>query len=178
MRLKKKTDITKARAAENRRAYERELERRAWERVSSSRIPDLVKLGMLTANALGILTARIDSMIRSEIRATGLKCSPAGVGDGDIIRGMRNYSEKLKAAMYWFDRDLQKFINDCTFGTYGAGAFDDFSHSSAEVIQLLMLCVDRGEAPGGMEKVFRSLHRLRKGTRFSDEDIAKFDFKG
>lgn len=56
-------------------------------------------------------------------------------------------------------------------------AYDDFNHSSAEVIQLLMLCVDRGEVDGGMEKVFRSLQRLKKGTRFSDEDIARFDFK-
>lgn len=36
---------------------------------------------------------------------------------------------------------------------------------------------DRGEVDGGMEKVFRSLQRLKKGTRFSDEDIARFDFK-
>lgn len=56
-------------------------------------------------------------------------------------------------------------------------AYDDFNHSSAEVIQLLMLCVDRGGVDGGMEKVFRSLQRLKKGTRFSDEDIARFDFK-
>ena len=90
---------------------------------------------------------------------------------------MKNYSEKVKAAMYWFERDLQKFITDCTLQSYGVKAFDDFNHSSAEIIQILMLCVDRGEIEGGMEKVFRALRRLKKGTRFSDNDIAKFNFK-
>lgn len=173
----KKTDITKAQAEENRREFERELRSRAWRRVSESRIPDMVKLGMLMANALAILTEHIDMDIRGELRAMGLRCAPSN-SEGDIIRGLKNYSEKVKAAMYWFDRDLQKFITDCTLGSYGVDTYDKFNHSACEVVQLLMLCVDRGELDGGMEKVFRSLARLKKGARFSDEDIAKFDFKG
>ena len=105
----------------------------------------------------------------------GLSCKSSNA-DGDIIKGLKNYSEKANAAMYWFGRDLQHFIDDSTFGSYGADAFDKFNHSSAEVIQLLMLIVDRGGRDDGMEKIFRALHRLKKGTRFSDEDIAKFDF--
>lgn len=176
MEMLQKKSITKEQAKNNVEEFRKDLRKKAWQKVSDSKIPDLVKLGMVTANALEILIEHIDRDIRAEIRSMGLKCSPTNA-DGDIIRGMKNYSEKAKAAMYWFERDLQKFITDCTLQSYGVKAFDDFNHSSAEVIQLLMLCVDRGEVDGGMEKVFRSLQRLKKGTRFSDEDIARFDFK-
>lgn len=173
----KKTNKTKEQVIETRRAFEKELRDRAWKRIDESGVPDMVKLATLMATALSTLTEHIDIDIRSQLRALGMKCTPTN-SEGDIIRGLRNYSEKVKAAMYWFDRDLQKFITDCTLGTYGVDAYDKFSHSACEVVQLLMLCVDRGEVDRGMEKVFRSLRRLKRGTRFSDEDIAKFDFKG
>lgn len=174
--IEKKKTISKEKAAENIKAFRRELRDRAWKRVAGSKIPDLVKVGLLMSNALSLLTAQIDVMIRAALKAEGVNAKTTG-GDGDIICGMKNYAEKTKAAEYWFERDLKPYIEDCTFGSYGVKAYDDFNHSSAEVIQLLMLCVDRGEVDGGMEKVFRSLQRLKKGTRFSDEDIARFDFK-
>ena len=155
METRKKTAVTRAKALENRRANER---------------------AMLMANSLNLLTVQIDRMIRAEMSAMGIPCKASNT-DGDIIRGLRNYSEKAKAAMYWFERDLQNFITDSTFGSYGVKAYDDFNHSSAEVIQLVLLAIDRGEADRGMEKVFRALHRLKAGTRFGDEDIDKFNFK-
>ena len=173
--IQKKIKKTKDKALEARKEYEKKLYDIAWSRIRSSTIPELVKLAMLMANSLSMLTERIDVMIRAEIRAMGLSCKSSNA-DGDIIKGLKNYSEKANAAMYWFGRDLQHFIDDSTFGSYGADAFDKFNHSSAEVIQLLMLIVDRGGRDDGMEKIFRALHRLKKGTRFSDEDIAKFDF--
>ena len=140
--------ISKEKAAENLKAFRHALRDRAWKRVAGSKIPDLVKVGFL-----------IDVMIRAELKAEGVNAKTSG-GEGDIICGMKNYAEKTKAAEYWFERDLKPYIEDCTFGSYGVKAYDDFNHSSAEVIQLLMLCVDRGEVDGGMEKVFRSLQRL------------------
>ena len=71
---------------------------------------------MLMANSLSMLTERIDVMIRAEMRAMGLSCKSSNA-DGDIIKGLKNYSEKANAAMYWFERDLQRFIDDCTFGS-------------------------------------------------------------
>lgn len=174
--VENKLTISKEQAKKNLEDFRKDLHKRAWKRVSESKIPDMVKLAMLMSNALEILIEHIDRDIRAEIRSMGLKCSQTNA-DGDIIRGMKNYSEKVKAAMYWFERDLQKFITDCTLQSYGVKAFDDFNHSSAEIIQILMLCVDRGEIEGGMDKVFRALRRLKKGTRFSDNDIAKFNFK-
>lgn len=167
--------INNSKAIANQKAFKKELYDKAWERIEASTIPDLVKLAMLMSNSLSLLTERIDMMIRGEMSAMGIKCKSNS--DGDIIKGLKNYSEKVKAAMYWFERDLQKFITDCTFDSYGVGAFDKFNHSSADVIQILMLCVDRGETEDGMRKIFNSLHRLKAGGRFSDEDIAKFDFK-
>lgn len=172
-----KPKITKEQAKKNVEEFRKDLHKRAWKRVSESKIPDMVKLAMLMSNALEILLEHIDMDVRSELRAMGVKCSPSNA-DGDILKGMRNYSDKVKAAMYWFERDLQKFITDSTLGTYGVESFDMFNHSSAEVVQLLMLCVDRGETDGAMAKVFRAISRLKKGSRFGDEDIAKFDFKG
>lgn len=174
--VEKKKTISKEKAAENLKAFRRDLRDRAWKRVAGSKIPDLVKVGLLMSNALSLLTAQIDVMIRAALKVEGVNATTTG-GDGDMICGMKNYAEKTKAAEYWFERDLKPYIEDCTFGSYGVKAYDDFNHSSAEVIQLLMLCVDRGGVDGGMEKVFRSLQRLKKGTRFSDEDIARFDFK-
>lgn len=175
MKTKKKTEVTGAKALENRKAAEKALRDKAWRRITASKIPDLVKTAMLMANSLNLLTVQIDRMIRAEMCAMGLPCK-ASNSDGDIIRGLRNYSEKAKAAMYWFERDLQNFITDSTFGTFGVKAYDDFNHSSAEVIQLLLLAIDRGEVDGGMVKVFRAMHRLKAGKRFSDEDIEKFNF--
>lgn len=174
--VENKLTISKEQARKNLEDFRKDLHKRAWKRVSESKIPDMVKLAMLMSNALEILLEHIDMDIRSELRAMGLKYSPSNA-DGDIICGLKNYAEKSKAAAYWFERDLQPFINNCTFGSYGVKAYDDFNHSSSEVIQLIMLCIDRGEVDGGMEKIFRALHRLKKGTRFSDEDIARFDFK-
>ena len=171
-----KPKITKEQGKKNLKAFRKELKDRAWKRVAGSKIPDLVKVGLLMSNALSLLTAQIDVMIRAALKAEGVNATTTG-GDGDMICGMKNYAEKTKAAEYWFERDLKPYIEDCTFGSYGVKAYDDFNHSSAEVIQLLMLCVDRGGVDGGMEKVFRSLQRLKKGTRFSDEDVARFDFK-
>lgn len=175
MGTKKGTETSGSKILENRKAHERDLRDKAWQRITESRIPDLVKAAMLMANSLNLLTVQVDRMIRAEMAAMGLPCKASNT-DGDIIRGLRNYSEKAKAAMYWFERDLQAFIQNCTFGTYGVKAYDNFNHSSAEVIQLLLLAIDRGEVDGGMVKVFRSLHRLKAGTRFSDEDIEKFNF--
>lgn len=168
--------ISKKKAAENRKESLKQIRDKAWQRISGSKIPDLVKTAMLMANSLNLLTVQIDRMIRAEMSAMGIPCKASNT-DGDIIRGLRNYSEKAKAAMYWFERDLQNFITDSTFGSYGVKAYDDFNHSSAEVIQLVLLAIDRGEADRGMEKVFRALHRLKAGTRFGDEDIDKFNFK-
>mgnify|MGYP006992610064 FL=1 len=175
--VENKLTISKEQARKNLEDFRKDLHKRAWKRVSESKIPDMVKLAMLMSNALEILLEHIDMDIRSELRAMGLKYSPSNA-DGDILKGMRNYSDKVKAAMYWFERDLQKFITDSTLGTYGVESFDMFNHSSAEVVQLLMLCVDRGATDGAMAKVFRAISRLKKGFRFGDEDIAKFDFKG
>ena len=168
--------ISKQKAAENRKENLKQIRDVAWKRIEATKIPDLVKAAMLMANSLNLLTVQIDRMIRAEMCAMGLPCK-ASNSDGDIIRGLRNYSDKAKAAMYWFERDLQNFITDSTFGTFGVKAYDDFNHSSAEVIQLLLLAIDRGEVDGGMVKVFRAMHRLKAGKRFSDEDIAMFNFK-
>lgn len=173
----KKTKISKAHASENLKAFRKEIRDKAWQRVSDSKIPDLVKVAMLMANSLNLLTVQIDRMVRAEMAAMGVSCKASG-GDGDIIRGLRNYSDKVKAAMYWFERDLQNFITDSTFDSYGVKAYDNFNRSSAEVIQLLMLAADRGQTDDGMAKVFRVVHRLKNGTMFSDADIERFDFKG
>ena len=98
MEMLQKKSITKEQARKNLEDFRKDLHKRAWKRVHESKIPDLVKLGMVTANALEILIEHIDRDIRAEIRSMGLKCSQTNA-DGDIIRGMKNYSEKVKAAM-------------------------------------------------------------------------------
>ena len=115
--MKKK--ITKEQAKENLKAFRKELKDRAWKRVAGSKIPDLVKVGLLMSNALFLLTAQIDVMIRAALKAEGVNATTTG-GDGDMICGMKNYAEKTKAAEYWFERDLKPYIEDCTFGSYGA----------------------------------------------------------
>lgn len=95
--MKKK--ITKEQAKENLKAFRKELKDRAWKRVAGSKIPDLVKVGLLMSNALSLLAAQIDVMIRAELKAEGVNAKTSG-GEGDIICGMKNYAEKTKAAEY------------------------------------------------------------------------------
>lgn len=82
--------ISKEQARKNLEDFRKDLHKRAWKRVSESKIPDMVKLAMLMSNALEILLEHIDMDIRSELRAMGLKNSPSNA-DGDILKGMRKF---------------------------------------------------------------------------------------
>ncbi len=44
-----KPKITKEQAKENLKAFRKELKEKAWSRVANSKIPDLVRMGMLMA---------------------------------------------------------------------------------------------------------------------------------
>ena len=116
--IQKKIKKTKDKALEARKEYEKKLYDIAWSRIRSSTIPELVKLAMLMANSLSMLTERIDVMIRAEMRAMGLSCKSSNA-DGDIIKGLKNYSEKANAAMYWFGRDLQHSSTTARSGPTG-----------------------------------------------------------
>lgn len=83
MEMLQKKSITKEQAKNNVEEFHKDLRKKAWQKVSDSKIPDLVKLGMVTANALEILIEHIDRDIRAEIRSMGLKCSQTNA-DGDI----------------------------------------------------------------------------------------------
>lgn len=80
--LPKKT-ISKSRATENVKNFRKELKEKAWNRVANSKIPDLVRMGMLMSNALALLSSQIDARIRAELRAEGMQAKANG-GDGDM----------------------------------------------------------------------------------------------
>ena len=67
-----KPKITKEQAKENLKAFRKELKEKAWSRVANSKIPDLVRMGMLMSNALALLSSQIDARIRAELRAEGM----------------------------------------------------------------------------------------------------------
>lgn len=79
-----KPKITKEQAKENLKAFRKELKDRAWKRVAGSKIPDLVKVGLLMSNALSLLAAQIDVMIRAELKAEGVNAKTSG-GEGDKV---------------------------------------------------------------------------------------------
>lgn len=130
----------------------------------------------LMCNALDVMLRDMDNRIRAIYRKYGLNAQPADTEN--ILTGMARYSKAVHNALYWFERDVEKRITDCTFASSGGvKSYDDFRYSANELCQLILLCIDRGQYDGAMEKIFRYLNRLKKGTRFSDEDVERFVLK-
>lgn len=130
----------------------------------------------LMCNSLDVILRDIDNRIRAIYRKHGINAKPADTEN--IITGMSRYSKAVHNALYWFERDIEPRITDCTFGSAGGvKSYDDFRYSANELVQIVLLCIDRGQYDGAMAKIFRYLDRLKKGTRFSDEDIERFVLK-
>ena len=95
--LPKKT-ISKSRATENVKNFRKELKEKAWSRVANSKIPDLVRMGMLMSNALALLSSQIDARIRAELRAEGMQAKD------NVSMGEWDYDA---LANEWGDLDLE-----------------------------------------------------------------------
>nr|DAH79203.1 MAG TPA: hypothetical protein [Caudoviricetes sp.] len=147
-----------------------------WAEIEDSSISNEVVTATLMSNALDIMLRDIDKRIVAIYRANGIKAEAL---NGDhILTGMARYSKAIKTALYWFERDIEPRVTECTFGSDGGiKAYDDFRYSANEVCQLIMLAVDRGKIDGAMERIFKYMTRLKQGGRFSKEDIERFIMK-
>ena len=90
---------------------------------------------------------------------------------------MARYSKAVKNALYWFGRDIEPRITDCTFDSSGVVAYDDFKCSANELCRFVLMLVDRGKNDGAMEKIFKYLMRLKAGDRFTTDDFNRFYLK-
>lgn len=129
----------------------------------------------LMCNGLDIMLRDVDKRIRDIYRKWGLNVRPAD--DSNIITGMSRYSKAVHNALYWFERDVDTYITDCTFNSTGVVSYDDFKMSANELDRFVLLMIDRGKHDGAMQKIFNYLNRLKKGERFTEEDFNRFILK-
>ncbi len=129
----------------------------------------------LICNGLDIMLRDVDKRIRAIYKVHGLTVKPAD--DSNIITGMARYSKAVHNALYWFERDVESYITDCTFNSTGVVSYDDFKMSANELDRFVLMLIDRGKHDGAMQKIFNYLNRLKKGERFTEEDFKRFIIK-
>lgn len=154
----------------------KEIETKISAAIEDSSIIDEMVAATLMCNSLDVMLRDIDNRIRAIYRKYGLNAKPADTEN--VLTGMARYSKAVHNALYWFERDVEQRITDCTFGSAGGvKSYDEFRYSANELCQLILLAVDRGKHDGAMAKIFNYLHKLKKGDRFSQEDIDRFFLK-
>mgnify|MGYP004552722701 CR=1 FL=1 len=143
--------------------------------LDASTIPTEMVTAALICNALDLILRDVDKRIRTVYRNHGLNVK---VTDNEnILTGMSRYSKAVHNALYWFERDIEPRVVDCTFNSSGVIAYDDFKCSANELCRFIFMLVDRGKIDGAMEKIFKYLMRLKAGDRFTVDDFNRFYLK-
>lgn len=130
----------------------------------------------LICNGLDIMLRDVDKRIRAIYRNHGLNVK-VEEDESNIITGMSRYSKAVHNALYWFERDVEKYITDCTFASTGVVSYDDFKMSANELDRFVLMLIDRGKHDGAMQKIFGYLSKLKDGGRFTQEDYDRFILK-
>lgn len=154
----------------------KERKEAARNEVAESTIANEAKAALLICNILDIALRDIDWRIRKIHAKHGLKARPNG---SDLITGMANYSKAVRNALYWFERNAERYIMDSTMNSYGVDSYDWFRESANEIAQLILLTTDRcnGKENANLSKVFDLLKSMPTQGWFTDEDINRFQLK-
>ncbi len=144
--------------------------------IESSTILSEMVACTLMCNSLDIMLRDVDKRIRAIYRNHGLNVKVSD-DESNIISGMSRYSKAVHNALYWFERDVEKYITDCTFESTGVVSYDDFKMSANELDRFVLMLIDRGKHDGAMQKIFAYLSKLKDGGRFTKEDYDRFILK-
>ena len=139
----------------------------AHEEVWRGAVGAKIKISALLAQALDMLLRNADKGLRAVYRKHGLQ-----IDNEVMIAGMKNYSDKVKAALYWFERDVEQRINEATYGTNGAAAHDEARDISAALAELVCVICDRVSHHDQIYGIIDALTKtLPQGDSFTEEDL-------
>ena len=125
--------------------------------------------------AFDIMLRNNDDRLKSIYRKYGLVVK---VSENDnLIKGMSRYCASVKAALYWFERDIEHYSTDCTFESNGVTAFDDFRKIANDLIKVVLLAFDRGCAAKTLAPIVDAIRQLPSGGFLFDEDINQYTMK-
>ena len=126
-----------------------------------------VKIGALLVQALDMLLRNADKGLRSTYRKYGLN-----VTNETMITGMKTYSDKVKSAFYWFEREIEQRITDATFEAYGPKSYDETRDISAALAELVCVICDRVSHPDQIYDIIDSITKeVPNGDSFTEEDL-------
>ncbi len=139
----------------------------AHEEVWRGAVGAKMKIGILLAQALDMLLRNADKGLRAVYRKHGLQ-----VDSEATITGMKNYSDKVKAAFYWFERDVEQRINGVVHETNGATAYDETRDISAALAELVCVICDRVSNPDQIYDIIDAvMQEVPDGDSFTEEDL-------
>lgn len=125
------------------------------------------KIGALLCQALDMMLRDADKGLRAVYRKHGLN-----VTNEVVLAGMKNYCEKFKAALYWFERDVEHRLNEATYEESGAVAYDKTRDISAALAELIYTICDRVSDPDDIYAIIDSIRQeIPQGDTFTDEDL-------
>lgn len=135
-----------------------------------------LKACLALANATDIIMREADREIRRIYAKRGIKVR-ADNGEDSILTGLYCYCKAVKNAFYWFSRGVESHIEDGTFGSYGAEAYDRFRVSANQLAMLNLLMIDRCGMDGDAEKVAEFIKTIAPECSVPDEVLERFKLK-
>lgn len=149
---------------------EKEKKAQIRSRIDNSSIPEEIKLMFLVASACQSIVEHCDNRIRNVFASHGIKTK-----ENDLLSGLNEYCKAVKLASIRFYDRIDRQIAGATFDVGGVDAYDGFNDNVCEIIQVIMLYVDRtAKSADAAEKVFKLLADMPSHGIFKDEDINHF----
>ena len=132
-----------------------------------------LEVAYIAINAVDIIFNDADRRLRDIYRANGL-AAQHGFGYEDLA-GLKNYSDAVRKAVYWFEKSIQPRIEDCSFVAFGAKAYDQFRADSNCIAQFLLYLSDRTYKKRGAGEVLEFLKAQPSAGLFDEEDFRRFE---
>lgn len=140
------------------------------DRIDKSTVPDEIKLMYAVASACQSIVEHCDTRIRNIFTQSGVKTA-----HNDLLSGLNEYCKNVKMASSRFYNYLDKQIIGATYDIGGAASYDGFNGDVAELVQLMMLYVDRtARDKDKAQQVFDLLAEMPSLGIFKEEDIKHF----
>lgn len=158
---------------------ETEKKRQIRESIKNSTIPEELKVLYLLATATEIMSQQTYRRIKSVFARHGFN-----VKDNEMLSGLNQYCKFIKQASFQFFERIDPHVLNATWGASlnddGTGqgnpnAVDSFNEDANEVIQLILLYIDRTVRNSeNSSVVFETLKNLSSCGVFNESDIKKY----
>lgn len=128
---------------------------------------------MVMATAMEVVMNDAFHRIKSIYEKHGME-----IRGNDVLKGLRNYCQAVKAVGYWFDRGVEPRNVDCTFGTYGtASSYDGFRARCGEVAEIVSIVVQASKDPDALEQIRAVAREVARDRGVTLEDWERLRLK-